>query len=169
MIQTRDLCKASLNSSLSPFFIFSSSVGKKEKFNSHIVTCDQLVYYMQKIEIKSNHLSQPPRSKILQVPCKALYAMAILHCLEVFFHPEVKCRFYTFKVGCPVVWTEVAENYEENNSHFYAFKKNTLLSELCRFPNETCHKAHFFNKPFVSSFIRNNLLYILTIISPFMP
>ena len=82
MIQTRDLCKAPLNSLLSPFFIFLSSVGKKEKFNSHIVTCDQLVYYMQKIEIKSNHLSQPPRSKIVQVPCKA---MAILHCLEVFF------------------------------------------------------------------------------------
>ena len=97
-------------------------------------------------------------SEILQVPCKALHAMAILHCLEVFFHPEVKCRFYTFKVGCSVVRTEVAENYEENSSHFCAVKKNTLLSELCRFPIETCHKAHFFNKPFVSSFIRNNLI-----------
>ena len=67
MTQTRDLCKAPLNSALSPFFIFSSSVGKKEKFNSHIVTCDQLVYCMQKIEIKSNHLSQPPSIEMLRL------------------------------------------------------------------------------------------------------
>ena len=110
MIQTRDLCKAPLNSSLSPFFIFSSSVGKKEKFNSHIVTCDNWFITCRKLKVIT-FLCLPDRnvqtsvSEFVQVPCKTFYGVAILHCLEVFIYSVIEGGFYIFQVGCPVVWT----------------------------------------------------------------
>ena len=66
-------------------------------------------------------------SEFVQVPCKTLYGVAILHCLEVFIYSVIEGGFYIFQVGCPVVWTEVAENNEENNFHFCAAKKDILF------------------------------------------